>query len=65
VDFGDGVCRHPTQLYESAFHLTAAFVLYGLQRRQMFSGQLVKLYFVASNSRWRGGFAWLVAQRER
>lgn len=47
VDFGDGVCRHPTQLYEAAFHLTAAVVLYGLQRRHLFAGQLVKLYFVA------------------
>ena len=27
VDFGDGLRRHPTQLYESAFHLTAALVL--------------------------------------
>ena len=24
VDFGDGLRRHPTQLYESAFHLAAA-----------------------------------------
>ena len=24
VDFGDGLRRHPTQLYESAFHSTAA-----------------------------------------
>ena len=33
VDFGDGLARHPTQLYESAFHLTAAVVLWQLQRR--------------------------------
>ena len=30
VDFGDGLRRHPTQLYESVFHLSAAFVLAGL-----------------------------------
>ena len=47
VDFGDGCRRHPTQLYESAFHLTAAVVLFQLQRRQMFRGQLIRLYFVA------------------
>jgi uncharacterized radical SAM superfamily Fe-S cluster-containing enzyme/prolipoprotein diacylglyceryltransferase len=46
VDFGDGLHRHPTQLYESAFHLTAAAVLWQLQRRGMFRGQLVKLYFL-------------------
>src|SRR2546426_6191774 len=27
VDFGDGIRRHPTQLYESLFHLAAAFTL--------------------------------------
>ncbi len=30
VDFGDGQRRHPTQLYEAAFHLSAAVVLYQL-----------------------------------
>jgi len=47
VDFGDGQTRHPTQLYESAFHLLAAVVLYQFQRRNMFRGQLVKIYFVS------------------
>ena len=47
VDFGDGVARHPTQLYESAFHLSAAIVLWQLQRRGMFRGQLIRLYLVA------------------
>jgi uncharacterized radical SAM superfamily Fe-S cluster-containing enzyme/prolipoprotein diacylglyceryltransferase len=47
VDFGDGIARHPTQLYEVAFHLTAAVVLWQLQRRGMFRGQLVRLYLVA------------------
>lgn len=46
VDFGDGP-RHPTQLYEAAFHLTAAVVLVQLQRRGRFRGQLIKLYILA------------------
>jgi prolipoprotein diacylglyceryltransferase len=46
VKFGDGVPRHPTQLYETAFHLTCACVLALLQSRGMFRGQLIKLYFI-------------------
>lgn len=45
IDFGDGVLRHPTQLYESAFHLTAAVVLDVCFRRGWFQGQLLRLYF--------------------
>ncbi len=47
VDFGDGVRRHPTQLYELAFHTSAAVVLAALQRRGRFRGQLIKLYILA------------------
>jgi len=43
----DALPRHPTQLYESAFHLTAAVVLFQLQRRGLFRGQLIKLYIIA------------------
>jgi phosphatidylglycerol:prolipoprotein diacylglycerol transferase len=43
----DALPRHPTQLYESAFHLTAAVVLFQLQRRGRFRGQLIKLYIIA------------------
>lgn len=39
--------RHPTQLYEAAFHLAAAGVLWQLQRRGLFRGQLIKAYFLA------------------
>lgn len=46
VDWGDGP-RHPTQLYEFAFHATAAVVLVNFQRRGMFRGQLAKLYILA------------------
>lgn len=47
VDFGDGVFRHPTQLYESGFHLLAAAVLFGLRRRERWEGRLLQYYFVA------------------
>ena len=47
VDFGDGLPRHPTQLYETAFHLTAAAGLAGLKAKQMLRGQLMKLYIIA------------------
>jgi uncharacterized radical SAM superfamily Fe-S cluster-containing enzyme/prolipoprotein diacylglyceryltransferase len=47
VDFGDGLARHPTQLYESAFHLLAAIALYQLQRRQILRGHLIRVYFVS------------------
>lgn len=47
VDFGDGLLRHPTQIYEAAFHLTAAAVLAFLVGREPYRGQLIKLYFIA------------------
>ncbi len=43
----DGQPRHPTQLYEAAFHALAAVVLYTLQRAGMFRGNLIKLYIIA------------------
>jgi phosphatidylglycerol:prolipoprotein diacylglycerol transferase len=46
IDFGDGLRRHPTQLYESAFHATMAFVLARMRERGMFRGQLIKLYII-------------------
>jgi phosphatidylglycerol---prolipoprotein diacylglyceryl transferase len=46
VDFGDGVPRHPTQIYEFLFHLTAAVILTQLQRKEIFQGQLIKFYFI-------------------
>jgi phosphatidylglycerol:prolipoprotein diacylglycerol transferase len=42
----DGQPRHPTQLYEATFHLSAAVVLYVLQSRRYFRGQLIKLYIL-------------------
>jgi phosphatidylglycerol---prolipoprotein diacylglyceryl transferase len=43
----DGVPRHPTQLYEAAFHLTMAGLLLAFQRQGRFPGQLIKLYILA------------------
>jgi phosphatidylglycerol:prolipoprotein diacylglycerol transferase len=39
--------RHPTQLYEAAFHLLAAGVLAVLQRHGVWRGQLFKAYILA------------------
>lgn len=44
---GDSLPRHPTQLYEAAFHLTMAGLLFTLQQRGLFRGQLVKLYILS------------------
>ena len=43
----DDLARHPTQLYESAFHAIAAIILLWLQRHGLFRRQLIKLYFLA------------------
>jgi prolipoprotein diacylglyceryltransferase len=47
VDFGDAVRRHPTQLYESLFHLAMAGLLMALLHRERFRYQLLKLYLIA------------------
>lgn len=47
VDFGDGVRRHPTQLYEIAFHFLMAAVLVFIERRGWFPRQRFKLYLLA------------------
>jgi prolipoprotein diacylglyceryltransferase len=43
----DSQPRHPTQLYEFAFHTVAAVTLWQLQKRGHFRGQLIKLYIIA------------------
>jgi len=47
VVFHDGVARHPTQLYESAFHALAAIFLAWTERRGLFQNQRIKLYLIA------------------
>lgn len=46
INFGDGLRRHPTQLYEAAFHASMAVVLAWMRHRGMFKGQLIKLYII-------------------
>jgi|SRR5438270_1050096 len=47
VDFGDGVHRHPTQIYESLFHFGMALVLLEVIRRDGLRYQRLKLYLIA------------------
>src|SRR5262245_43000765 len=47
VDFGDGVRRHPTQAYESLFHLAMVWILFQLQVRNRFVGHRLQLYLIA------------------
>jgi phosphatidylglycerol---prolipoprotein diacylglyceryl transferase len=47
VDFGDHLLRHPTQIYESLFHLSMAAVLFWIARRGLFRYQRLKLYLIA------------------
>lgn len=47
IDFGDGIRRHPTQLYEALFHASAAGALFVLRQRGLCRGQLIKLYFLS------------------
>jgi phosphatidylglycerol:prolipoprotein diacylglycerol transferase len=46
VDFGDGVARHPTQLYEVLFLAALAVLLLRLARRPHTNGDLFKLFMV-------------------
>jgi phosphatidylglycerol:prolipoprotein diacylglycerol transferase len=52
VDFGDGVRRHPTQLYEIVFVLVLAAVLWGLLERPHRGGEIFKTFMV-SYATWR------------
>jgi prolipoprotein diacylglyceryltransferase len=47
ADFGDGVRRHPTQAYESLFHLAMAGVLLLLLRRGALRTHHLQLYLIA------------------
>ncbi len=46
VDFGDGIPRHPTQIYESLFHLAAALGLFALYRYHLLEGHRLQLYLI-------------------
>ena len=47
VDFGDGILRHPTQIYESLFHFSMALVLWEIMKRDILRQQRLKLYLIA------------------
>ncbi|QEH39115.1 prolipoprotein diacylglyceryl transferase [Aquisphaera giovannonii] len=47
ITFHDGIPRHPTQLYESAFHAGMAVFLAWTERRGLFVHQRIKLYLIA------------------
>jgi phosphatidylglycerol:prolipoprotein diacylglycerol transferase len=44
---GGQLARHPTQLYESAFHLTIAWLMTVLRQHEIWRGQLVKFYIIS------------------
>jgi phosphatidylglycerol:prolipoprotein diacylglycerol transferase len=46
VDFGDGIRRHPTQLYESLFHLAMAAGLVYATVYRLLPRQRLKLYLI-------------------
>lgn len=46
VDFGDGVRRHPTQLYEIVFLLVLAAVIWSVSRRPHTQGVLFRIFLV-------------------
>jgi len=46
VDFGDGIRRLPTQLFEAGFHLTAFFILHFLGRKIRTPGVLFQSYIL-------------------
>ena len=52
VDFGDGIKRHPVQLYEIAFLLVLIPMLMTFWKRQSFRGDTFKL-FAISYMAWR------------
>lgn len=52
VNFGDGIPRHPTQLYEAVFLLLLAFVLRRFNARPHREGQTFRL-FMAAYLLWR------------
>jgi prolipoprotein diacylglyceryltransferase len=52
VDFGDGVARHPTQLYEIAFLAVLILVLLAVSRRPHAQGDVFKVFMIGYMA-WR------------
>lgn len=47
VDFGDGVCRHPIQIYESVFHCCMAVLLQLIMLQGWLVNQRLKFYLIS------------------
>lgn len=47
IDFGDGISRHPTQLYEVGFLIVLFLVLRWVDKQSRQSGDLFKIYMIA------------------
>jgi phosphatidylglycerol:prolipoprotein diacylglycerol transferase len=47
VNFGDGILRHPTQLYEIAFAVALAVVLWRNMQRPHLEGDIFKMFIVS------------------
>lgn len=52
IDFGDGIKRHPVQLYEIIFLIALAALLWYFMRRPHVPGDLFKMFMVGYNG-WR------------
>lgn len=52
VNFGDGIARHPTQLYEIVFLVVLAVMLWRMLRRSHVDGDVFKAFMV-SYAAWR------------
>jgi phosphatidylglycerol:prolipoprotein diacylglycerol transferase len=61
VDFGDGIPRHPTQLYEILFLLPLAVALHFLSKRPHPNGTLFRI-FIAAYLLWRFAIDFLKPQ---
>ena len=46
VDFGDGILRHPTQLYEIAFLFILGVLLFYLKRQRLPEGTVFQLFMI-------------------
>jgi phosphatidylglycerol---prolipoprotein diacylglyceryl transferase len=62
VNFGDGIARHPTQLYEIVFLSVLGAALLLLQRRPHRNGDIFK-YFMLAYMSWRVGIGYLQPER--
>jgi prolipoprotein diacylglyceryltransferase len=58
IDFGDGIPRHPTQLYEILFLLALAYLLVRLRAMPHREGDLFRVFLI-SYSAWRLGIDFL------